>query len=139
MANLDPAVKKSWKASLRANDSPWIAFGISSAGGLLAEKLNGMAGLIDWYLHGQVSALLTRGRVAPGEFCLIPSVNGKTSFLMYFYEASPDVKTFLARIRPLNARSLSLAESTFPGDFSSKVKQTLTKEGIRCKKLEPEV
>lgn len=138
MAILDAGLKKSWKASLQACRSEWIAFGVSAEGKSLAEKMNGMPGLIDWHLHGQVSALLTRSRVEQEEFGLIPGAHQQTSFLLYHHGANPDVKNFLQRVRKLQVKSICLAETTFPEDFLAKVKQTFTREGINCTKLEPE-
>jgi len=139
MAILDADQKKSWKSSLKNCDSPWIAFGLPSGGSSLAEKMNGMPGLIDWHLHGQVSNLLAQGLLPSGEFCLIPNTSGQKHFLLYHYELTPDAKGFFAKLKKLKVTELCLAESTFPEDFLAKVKQTLTKEGIRCTKLEPDI
>jgi len=137
MARLSTETRNAWKAALQNCKAPWIIFGVNSNGESLAEKLEGMAGLVDWHVHGQVSQALIRGRVSEGEFCLIPGAEGRPSFLLYLFETTPDVKTMLTKIRALKVRSLCLAESTFPEDFSTRVKQTLSKEGISCITLEP--
>lgn len=139
MAILDPDQKKSWKSSLKDCESPWIAFGLPANGTSIAEKMNGMPGIIDWHLHGQVSKLLSQGLLSNGELCLIPNTSGQKNFLLYHYEPTPDAKAFFAKLKKLQVTELCLAESTFPGDFLAKVKQTLTKEGIRCTKLEPDI
>jgi len=137
MARLTAEIRSSWKAALRDCRAPWVIFGVNAEGKSLAEKLNGMAGLIDWLVHGQISRALIRGRVGANEFCLIPGAESRPSFLLYHFDTSPDAKSFLAKIRALNVKSLCLAESTFPEDFSTRVKQTLSKEGISCITLEP--
>jgi hypothetical protein len=137
MAALEAKVKSAWKQSLQSCSSPWIAIGISNEG-LPSFRLNGMAGLADWHLHGQVSSLLARGRLSAGEFCLIPGSNGQPNFLIYHFAGAPESKPLLGRLRALKVKELSFAASTFPGDFSSKLKQTLDKEGIRCTTLEPD-
>lgn len=138
MAYLDSAEKDSWKAALRSNGSPWIAFGLNGQTLSRAERLGGMAGLIDWHLHGQVSKLLAGERLNAEEFCLLPGPAAKsTSFLLYQHGENPSASAFVNRLRQLNISEICLAESTFPGDFLGKLKQTLKKEGIRCTKLEP--
>lgn len=138
MAYLNTAEKDSWKAALRSNDSPWIAFGLNGQTLSRAERLGGMAGLIDWHLHGQVSKLLAEERLGNEEFCLLPGLAEKsTSFLLYQYGENPNASALMNRLRQLNISEICLAESTFPEDFLAKLKQTLKKEGIRCTKLEP--
>ncbi len=136
---LDSIQKKSWNASLRTCSSPWIAFGVDEKkGNSNADRLAGMAGLIDWHLHGQVSTLVSRKVFSQEEFCLFPSVDRKNTFLLYHFAADADAKSFLSQLKLLNVKEICLAETTFPEDFLHKVKQTLKKEGIRCTKLEPE-
>jgi len=138
MAYLEPAVKDSWKAALRSNGSSWIAFGLNAQTLSRAERLGGMAGLIDWHLHGQVSKLLADQRLADEEFCLLPGpAASSTSFLLYQHGANPNTASFLSRLKQLNISEICLAETTFPEDFLAKLKQNLKKEGIRCTKLEP--
>lgn len=138
MAHLETPEKDSWKAALRSNDSPWIAFGLNGQTFSRAERLNGMAGLIDWHLHGQVSKLLADERLSSEEFCLLPGpAANSTSFLLYQFGENPSASAFLNRLKQLNIPEICLAESTFPEDFLAKLKQTLKKEGIRCTKLEP--
>jgi hypothetical protein len=138
VAYLETAEKDSWKAALRSNTSPWIAFGLNGSTLSRAERLGGMAGLIDWHLHGQVSKLLASERLAAEDFCLLPGPAAKpTSFLLYQHGENPSTSAFVNRLRQLNISEICLAESTFPEDFLGKLKQTLKKEGIRCTKLEP--
>ena len=139
MANLDTPKRESLKAALRACSSPWVAFALNSETANRDERMNGMAGLIDWHLHGQVSSLLAGNRIGKNEFCLIPATTaGSTSFLLYQHGEKPSVSELTDRLQQLKIGEICLAESTFPGDFLSKLKQTLKKEGIRCTKLEPD-
>jgi hypothetical protein len=137
VARLDAGQKRLLKEALCARPSPWIIFGLESAGSP-AQRMGGLAGIIDWHLHGQVSSLLSDGRIANEEFCLFPGGGTKSYFLMYQFGSAPDVKKLLHRLQLLKVEEFSLAESTFPEDFLSKLKQTLKKEGIRCTKLEPD-
>jgi hypothetical protein len=137
MAVLDAEKKKAWKNALRECPSPWIVFGLPSLG-LPEDRLGGVAGLIDWLVHGQVSRLLSRGLLEPEEFCLFPGQGKHGNFLLYHYGQEPDVKSFLGRLKKLRVQELSLAESTFSKDFSAKLKQNLQKDGIRCTRLEPD-
>jgi hypothetical protein len=138
MAYLEATEKDSWKTALRASNAPWVAFGLNGQTLSRAERLGGMAGLIDWHLHGQVSKLLADERLADEEFCLLPGpAADSTSFLLYQHGASPNTASFLSRLKQLNISEICLAETTFPGDFLAKLKQNLKKEGIRCTKLEP--
>jgi hypothetical protein len=99
-----------------------------------------MLGLIDWIVHGQVSRLLQKGRIGEDECCLLPGnpVNSRPSILLVPVSAPGAAKSLAEVARKLNISDLALAETTFPEDFLAKVKQTFKKEGIRCKKLEPE-
>jgi hypothetical protein len=137
VAYLEAAEKDSWKAALRAANAPWIAFGLNAQTLSRAERLGGMAGLIDWHLHGQVSRLLAGERLAAEEFCFLPGPSATTSFLLYQHGENPSPASFLSRLKQLNIPEICLAESTFPEDFLAKLKQNLKKEGIRCTKLEP--
>lgn len=138
MAHLEAAQKEAWRNSLRANTSPWIAFALNAETTDHAERLNGMAGLIDWQIHGQVSNLLAQRRIGREEFCLIPGNSGR-HFLLYQHGEKPNATAFAQRVQHLRIPEICLAESTFPGDFLAKLKQTLKKEGIRCTKLEPDL
>jgi hypothetical protein len=134
---LDRDQKESWKAALRGERAPWIAFGLDSSAAPLSDRLSGMAGLIDWHLHGQVSRLLAGGSLQPEEFCLVPTGTGAQNFLLYHFGPSPDAKAFAAQAKKLKVTQLALASSTFPKDFLSKLEQNLKKEGIHFSHLEP--
>jgi hypothetical protein len=139
LAHLDPARKRELNEKLSAVTAPWVLFGIDAARASLAERMDGLAGLIDWNLHGQVSQLLAKNLFPADGFCVIPGDPscGRPSFLAFQYGAtSPDVKFAAERIRKLGIKELSVAELTFPGDFSAKLKQTLMKEGCSWTKLE---
>jgi hypothetical protein len=139
MANLDSPKKESLKAALRACSAPWVAFALNSETANRDERMNGMAGLIDWHLHGQVSSLLAGNRIGKNEFCLIPGTTaGSTSFLLYQHGEKPSVSELTDRVQQLKIGEICLAESTFPEDFLPELKQNLKKEGIRCTKLEPD-
>lgn len=129
--------KAGWKAALRAESSPFVAFGLDATVPLLSDRLAGLAGLIDWHLHGQVSRLLAEGTLPPEEFCLVPTGAGAQNFLLYHYGDKPDPQAFVARARKLKVERLSLAAATFPKDFLSKLEQNLKKEGIPFTHLEP--
>ncbi len=139
MARLDSHTRAAWKSALQSSQAPWIVCGIDTTAPSLAQRLEGMPGLIDWRVHGQVSALMNRQEMASETFCLIPDPSRpRTSFLVYNYGKSIDPKIFLQQLRALKLQEVQLAESTFPEDFLQKVKQHFKKEGIRSTKLEPE-
>jgi hypothetical protein len=133
---LDRARQEAWKAALRGATAPWVGFGLDSAVELLSDRLNGMAGLIDWHLHGQVSKLLAERALQPEEFCLVPTGTGAQNFLLYHYGSAPDAKAFALRAKKLGIQQLALAASTFPKDFLAKLEQNLKKEGIPFSHLE---
>jgi len=133
---LDRETQAAWKKALRAEEAPLVAFGLDSGVPLLSERVSGVAGLIDWRLHGQVSKLLARGALAPEEFCLVPTGAGAQNFLLYHYGPSPDAKAFAAHAKKLKTDRLAIAGSTFPKDFLLKLEQHLKKEGISFSHLE---
>lgn len=139
MARLESSTKKEFAQAIAGSTVPLIAFGLDAAVDSPAERMEGMAGLLDWTVHGQVSRLLAQGRFPAGEFCLVAGDPEKKrpSLLGYHYDAHPDVKKITERLKDLQVKEIGLAESTFPGDFLGKLKQTLKKEGIGCTKLEP--
>ncbi|MGZ3695007.1 MAG: hypothetical protein ACXWQO_12670 [Bdellovibrionota bacterium] len=138
MANLDAAKKKEFNNSLSAAKTPWILFGIDASLASLAERMEGIAGLIDWSLHGQVSQLLARAKFPADGFCVVPGDPSceRPSFLAFQFGPHPDVKSAAERLHKLGIKDVSVAETTFPEDFCRKLKQTLTKEGSRWTKLE---
>lgn len=138
MARLDPYKKQEWKAALAANKAAWVACGLD-LGGDGGAAFEGMAGLIDWTLHGQVSALAIRRQIADGECCLVPgdASRGRPNYLFFPIRAATGAQGFIEKARKLNITDIAIAESTFPEDFLGKVKQTFKKEGIRFTKLEP--
>lgn len=137
MASLDPIKKLAWKNALARTKAPWVICGIKSR---TPAPLDGMAGLVDWMVHGQVSQRLLLGHLASGEVCIVPGDPQKQrpSFLLYPVDGSAGASLLAEKARKLQISELALAESTFPEDFLAKVKQTLKKEGIRYQKLEPE-
>lgn len=139
MARLDPAKKAEWKKALAAADAPWIAIGLDFSGPGRSAGLEGMPGLADWDLHGQVSRLLLANRISDDESCLVPGNPelSRPSFLFVPARAANGAADFLEKLRRLQVKEIALAESTFPEDFLAKVKQTFKKEGIRFKSLEP--
>ncbi len=141
MARLDQQKRREWKAALSSTKSPWVVCGIDHSEENASARLEGMPGLIDWAVHGQVSALLQHKDLASGECCLIPGDPslGRPNFLFYPARPSSGAQALLEKVRKLGIAELALAESTFPEDFLSKLKQTLKKEGIRFTKLEPGV
>jgi hypothetical protein len=137
---MEAEIKNAWKQALWDCPGPWIACGIRSSENGNAETVEGMAGLIDWYVHGQVSQLAISDSLPSGGFGLIPGdpSRARPSMLLYRYGNSADPKLFFQRVTDLRVRELHIAESTFPEDFLAKVKQTFKKEGIKIFKLEPD-
>lgn len=139
MAKLDRETRKQLNEALADVKSPFVFFGIDASLASLAERMEGVAGLIDWSIHGQVSRLLAGANFPADGFCLVPGdpANERPSFVAFHFGGpSPDVKTAAEYLRKLGARDVTVAESTFPEDFSRKLKQTLTKEGSSWTKLE---
>lgn len=139
MARLDPAKRKEWKTALSSVKEPWVAVGLDFNEPSAAARFEGISGLVDWILHGQVSRLMVREKIGSGESCLVPgdAALGRPSFLFFPVRASGGPASFCEKARKLGVKELALAESTFPEDFLAKVKQTLKKEGIRFTNLEP--
>jgi hypothetical protein len=137
MAALDPARKKLWKTALASVEAPWIVCGLRRTEEGAFASLDGMAGLIDWMAHGQVSRLLRRGDLGPRDSAVLPGdpVRRRSSVLLFPVESG--ASALAKKISQLQVKDLALAESTFPEDFLTKLKQTLLKEGIRCTTLEP--
>ncbi|MGE3263304.1 MAG: hypothetical protein AB7K68_16105 [Bacteriovoracia bacterium] len=138
MANLSTEQKREIAAALAAVKAPWVLFGIDASRISLAERMEGIAGLIDWNVHGQVSRLLARGLFPADGFCVIPGDPScqRPSFLAFQFGAQPDAKIAADYLRKLSVKDVSVAETTFPEDFCRKLKQTLMKEGSRWTKLE---
>lgn len=138
MASLDIQTKNLWLDTLSEKKGEWVLFGINSQITPLCDRMNGMAGLIDWYIHGQVSRLISKNSMS-GDFCLFPTeTNEKPNFLLYHYTGSPDAKKVLEKLKSLNIKQVLMAKSTFPEDFYKKLKQNLDKDGIQWTKLEPD-
>lgn len=138
MAQLDPVLKKTLKEALASTTTPWVLCGLSRTDGGTPATLDGVVGLVDWMLHGQVSRLLQLGSLATGQTCLLAGdpQRSRPSFLLAPPAAT--AASVLEKLRKLGVKEVVLAETTFPPDFKAKVKQTLKKEGIRCTPLEPE-
>lgn len=138
MAKLDLETKTTWMNALSSHSGPWILFGLDSQISPLSERLGGMAGLIDWYVHGQVSRLVSKEN-SDSDFFLIPSTSKeKPSFFFYHYSGSPELKKLSEKIKHLQISNIAVALSTFPEDFSKKLKQNLERDGIQWTKLEPD-
>lgn len=138
MAQLTASQKQELKEAIAQVKTPWVLFGVDASAEALSGRIGGLAGLIDWRVHGQVSRLLAKNLFPGDGFCVIPGDPGRgcPSFLAFQFGAEPEVKFAAERIRKLGIRELTVAESTFPEDFSRKLKQTLTKEGNSWFKLE---
>ena len=139
MARLEAAKRNEWKKALAAATAPWIAIGLDHSETSLAARLEGLPGLADWALHGQVSRLLLREKIGAGEACLVPgdASLARPSFLFVPSREPGSASRFLEQVKRLNVKEIALAESTFGEDFLAKVKQTFKKEGIRFTTLEP--
>lgn len=129
---------REWMKAVRETAAPFVFFGVDAKVADPSEKLQGMAGFIDWSLHGQVSSLVLKNPEL-NSFSLIPHPAGKTSFILFYYSEKPSSSLAMARIKKLPISDLALAETTFPEDFLRDLKHALKKEGIRCTKLEPEI
>ena len=134
MAKLEAEQKKSLLAEIEQDRTAWMLFGIDAGVSSPAESLEGVPGLLDWMVHGQVSRLVAQGRLNAGEFCLIAGdpARGRPNLLAYRYHSTAELKPLVDRLRKLQVKEISLADATFPEDFSHKLKQTLKKEGIGC-------
>ena len=137
MALLEPREKESWNAALDRAAGPWIAFGLDAAIPLGSDRVAGLAALIDWRLHGQVSRRIADG-LSPNSFCLFPLPGGARTFLLYHYLGKPDPAAFAERARALGLRELLVAERTFPEDFPRKLKHALEELDVRYATLEPD-
>lgn len=131
MGRLSADQKTRWKNDLGSCAAPWVVCGIDFALPP-AERLLGMAGLIDWHLHGQVSKLLVDGELRAGDFCLVPGAGKTFLFCQLAGKSAPLVQ----RLRLLHADEIAVATSTFPEDFLRDLKENLKKEGIRWSQLE---
>ncbi len=134
---LDPVKKQAWQNALASTEAAWVICGFQSA---VPSALDGMAGLIDWAVHGQVSQRLCKGQIRAGEACVVPgdAQKRRPSFLLFPVDIPSGPSHLVEKARKLKIGELALAESTFPEDFLAKLKQTLKKEGIRYQKLEPD-
>ena len=140
MAQLNPATRSSWKKALSEISSGYVAVGLNSDLLTPPQHSEGMIGLIDWLLHGQVSRLLAKNKLLPGENILVPGNPDlqRPSFLFLYFDGNTEAKKTVNILKKLEISDLHLAESTFPEDFLGKMKQNFKKEGIRCIKVEPE-
>jgi hypothetical protein len=134
---LEPTIRAAWVNALESESATWILFGADASIPLFSDRMAGMAGLIDWRLHGQLS-----GRVADlaaDSFSLFPLHKGAQNFLLFHYGAAPNAKAVAEQLDKLGVKEVAAAETTFPKDFLPKLKQTLEKGGVRYRRLEPEV
>jgi hypothetical protein len=138
MARLDREKRREWKAALLASPASWIGCGIDVGQENPSASLEGVPGLIDWMVHGQVSGLVLRGEFARGECCLIPGDQtlGRPNYLFFPIHSPAGPAALLEKARKLGVKEIALAESTFPEDFLGKLKQNFKKEGIRFATLE---
>ena len=140
MAILEQERKRALTDALTKLRFGWVAIGISIPEENKASALDGITGLVDWAVHGQVSRLLLLKRLSTNECCLLPGdvALGRPSFLFFPVDAPSGPQKFAEKIFKLGIKEIVIAESTFPGDFLAKLKQTLKKEGVSSTKLEPE-
>lgn len=140
LARVDPEKKSAWKDALLSVRAPWVLCGLPWSRYGKATSLEGMVGLVDWMVHGQVSRLVLEEQLSEGECCLVPGApeRGLPSFLIFAFGEQPAPQKLAEKTRKLGIKDLALAESTFPEDFLSKLKQTLKKEDIRFTTLEPQ-
>jgi hypothetical protein len=120
MATLDPSTKKLWKEALASSTSPWIVCGFAASADGPFASLDGMPGLIDWVVHGQVSRLLKDGKLGIGEATVLPGdpARGRPSFLLFpVASGAPDPaaarKRVGARRKHFSGRLSRQAEADF--------------------------
>ena len=126
-------MRSTLKKQMKENAEKLFVFCLSASHNTLSSNFQGVAGFLDWYLHGQVSNLMLKEKVDSNEFCLIP---GKPSFLFLYKDKNLDSRKLATKVHSLNISEIVLCESTFPEDFLAKVKENLTKQNIRWIKLE---
>jgi hypothetical protein len=97
-------------------------------------RFNGALGVLDWYLHGQVSGLWKQGRIGEASPSLFASGNGLHAIVIPWALASQPKKVS-ETIAGLQRSKLLILESTFPKDILGKLTQNLKKESVDCEMI----
>lgn len=116
--------------------SPWLLIGYQKTESV-AESMQGFLGIVDWRLHGQVSALVKDNKIQPNELAMVPSNTqlGKASLLL-FYVSQKNPKNLLEHLLKLKVSDLCIVQNSFPEDFFEVLQQNLSKAGIKWNTLE---
>lgn len=135
MAILSLDEKDSLKKQLLSLGDSWIVIGLQKQKNL-AATMDGLAGLADWILHGQVSKQLQKMHLSNGDLLWVPGLGISTNFLFIFLDDSFEPKEVFKKLRAIKMNKVVVAENTFPEDFLGKLKQNLKKEEVTFTSLE---
>jgi hypothetical protein len=135
MAVFSLVEKEALKQKILSHSDQWILLGIAKKNSNW-ETINGVVGIADWLLHGQVSKQLERSDLQSGELLWISTTGNKSNFLFFYFEEQPETKEFLKKLAGIEIKKLVIAESSFPEDFCNKLKQYFKKENIPFSILE---
>ena len=135
MAILSLDEKDSLKKQLLSLGDSWIVIGLQKQKNL-AATMDGLAGLADWILHGQVSKQLQKMHLSNGDLLWVPGIGISTNFLFIFLDDSFEPKEVFKKLRAIKMNKVVVAENTFPEDFLGKLKQNLKKEEVTFTSLE---
>ncbi len=135
MASLSPTEKIALKKKLLSMGDSWIVIGLQKQKSL-ASTIDGIAGLADWILHGQVSKQLQKMQLSNGDLFWVPGAGIPTNFLFIYLDDTFESKEVFKKLRSIQMNNVVVAESTFPEDFLGKLKQNLKKEEVTFTSLE---
>jgi hypothetical protein len=135
MSALSPQEKESWKKKLLAFPNRWIFIALKKQNSPSAT-LNGIPGIADWILHGQVSTQLQKNLLSNGDLLWIPGKGVSANFLFVYLDGSFESKEVFKKLNGIELKEMVIAENTFPEDFLVKLKQNLKKEEITFTCLE---
>jgi hypothetical protein len=135
MAVFSLVEKEAIKQKILSHSDQWILLGISKKSKNW-ETMNGVVGVADWLLHGQVSKQLERSNLKSGELMWISTPGNRSNFLFYYFEDQPESKEFFKKLAGIEIKNLVIAETSFPEDFCTKLKQYFKKENIPFSSLE---
>jgi hypothetical protein len=119
--------------------SPWLLAAYQESSNP-ARSLQGILGVIDWRLHGLLSDLIKKQRLEMDELAIIPGQArlGKASLLVHYCGLDlHKSEKIVDSLKKLHCQEICLVETSFPADFLRKLKQNLSKAGIKCLSLDP--
>ncbi len=135
MSALSVIEKENWKKKLLDFPNRWIFIALKRDKSPSAT-LNGLPGIADWILHGQVSTQLQKNLLSNGDLLWIPGKGVTTNFLFFYLDDSFESKEVFKKLKGIDLNEVVIAETTFPEDFLVKLKQNLKKEEISFTCLE---